>query len=67
MSAFLWQVAQQHTVKHFGKLEEFVTLVTEVVPELLSSRQRTQLLLGLRATVRVMQMQRIPNKTMGSN
>ncbi|XP_055751529.1 uncharacterized protein LOC129831928 [Salvelinus fontinalis] len=51
MSAFLWQVAQQHTVKHFVKLEEFVTLVTEVVPELLSSRQRTQLLLGLRATL----------------
>uniref|UniRef100_A0A4W5Q6A7 Uncharacterized protein n=1 Tax=Hucho hucho TaxID=62062 RepID=A0A4W5Q6A7_9TELE len=51
MSAFLWQVAQQHTVKHYGKLEEFVTLVTEVVPELLSSRQRTQLLLGLRTTL----------------
>ncbi|CAB1349038.1 unnamed protein product, partial [Coregonus sp. 'balchen'] len=49
MSAFLWQVAQQHLVKHYGKLEEFVTLVTEMVPELLSSRQRTQLLLGLRA------------------
>nr|XP_046152737.1 uncharacterized protein LOC123994244 [Oncorhynchus gorbuscha] len=49
MSAFMWQVAQQHIVKHYGKLEEFVTLVTEMVPELLSSRQRTQLLLGLRA------------------
>uniref|UniRef100_A0A4W5Q6B9 Uncharacterized protein n=1 Tax=Hucho hucho TaxID=62062 RepID=A0A4W5Q6B9_9TELE len=60
MSAFLWQVAQQHTVKHYGKLEEFVTLVTEVVPELLSSRQRTQLLLGLRTTVREVEMQRIP-------
>uniref|UniRef100_A0A8C8JUX8 C2H2-type domain-containing protein n=1 Tax=Oncorhynchus tshawytscha TaxID=74940 RepID=A0A8C8JUX8_ONCTS len=49
MSAFMWKVAQQHIVKHYGKLEEFVTLVTEMVPELLSSRQRTQLLLGLRA------------------
>ncbi|CAB1347996.1 unnamed protein product, partial [Coregonus sp. 'balchen'] len=49
MLAFLWQVAQQHIVKHYGKLEEFVTLVTEMVPEVLSSRQRTQLLLGLRA------------------
>jgi hypothetical protein len=37
---------------HYGKLEEFVTLVTEMVPELLSSRQRTQLILGLRARVR---------------
>uniref|UniRef100_A0A8C7HUV0 Uncharacterized LOC109905768 n=1 Tax=Oncorhynchus kisutch TaxID=8019 RepID=A0A8C7HUV0_ONCKI len=49
MSAFMWKVAQQHIVKHYGKLEEFVTLMTEMVPELLSSRQRTQLLLGLRA------------------
>ncbi|CAB1334688.1 unnamed protein product, partial [Coregonus sp. 'balchen'] len=33
----------------YGKLEEFVTLVTELVPELLSKRQRTQLILGLTA------------------
>ncbi|XP_036800804.1 zinc finger protein 2 isoform X3 [Oncorhynchus mykiss] len=49
MSAFMWQVAQERNVMHYGKLEEFVTLVTEMVPELLSSRQRTQLILGLRA------------------
>uniref|UniRef100_A0A4W5JU36 TERF1-interacting nuclear factor 2 N-terminal domain-containing protein n=1 Tax=Hucho hucho TaxID=62062 RepID=A0A4W5JU36_9TELE len=49
MSAFMWQVAQQRNVMQYGKLEEFVTLVTEMVPELLSSRQRTQLILGLRA------------------
>ncbi|KAL0973270.1 hypothetical protein UPYG_G00201260 [Umbra pygmaea] len=49
MSAFMWQVSQQNNVKHYGKLEEFVTLVTEIVPEVLSSRQRTNLLLGLRA------------------
>ncbi|XP_024299161.2 zinc finger protein 250-like [Oncorhynchus tshawytscha] len=49
MSAFMWQVAQEHNVMQYGKLEEFVTLVTEMVPELLSSRQRTQLILGLRA------------------
>ncbi|KAM9452681.1 uncharacterized protein ACWYII_012136 isoform 1-T1 [Salvelinus alpinus] len=54
MSAFGWQVARQHIVKHYGKLEEFVTLATEMVPELLSSRQRTQLLLGLRARVMMM-------------
>ncbi|XP_041709289.1 zinc finger protein 239-like isoform X2 [Coregonus clupeaformis] len=49
MSAFMWQVTQQRNVMQYGKLEEFVTLVTEMVPELLSSRQRTQLILGLRA------------------
>ncbi|XP_021419628.1 zinc finger protein 714 isoform X1 [Oncorhynchus mykiss] len=49
MSAFMWQVAQQRNVMQYGKLEEFVTFVTEMVPELLSSRQRTQLILGLRA------------------
>lgn len=59
MSAFRWQVARQHILKHYGKLEEFGTLVTEVVPELLSSRQRTQLLLGLRARVCEVEMQRI--------
>ncbi|XP_014008996.1 zinc finger protein 37 homolog isoform X2 [Salmo salar] len=48
-AAFMWQVAQERNVMHYGKLEEFVTLVTEMVPELLSSRQRTQLILGLRA------------------
>ncbi|KAM9402011.1 uncharacterized protein ACWYII_029316 isoform 3-T3 [Salvelinus alpinus] len=49
MSASMWQVAEQRNVMQYGKLEEFVTLVTEMVPELLSSRQRTQLILGLRA------------------
>ncbi|KAL0985338.1 hypothetical protein UPYG_G00155670 [Umbra pygmaea] len=34
---------------HYGKLEEFVTLVTEIVPDLMSQRQRSQLTLGLRA------------------
>ncbi|CDQ75347.1 unnamed protein product [Oncorhynchus mykiss] len=45
----MWQVTQQRNVMQYGKLEEFVTLVTEMVPELLNSRQRTQLILGLRA------------------
>ncbi|KAK6292118.1 hypothetical protein J4Q44_G00379030 [Coregonus suidteri] len=49
MSASMWQVAQQRNVMQYGKLEEFVTLVTEMVPELLTFRQRVQLILGLRA------------------
>jgi hypothetical protein len=36
----------------YGMLEEFVTMVTEMVPELLNIRQRAQLILGLRARVR---------------
>nr|XP_029521548.1 uncharacterized protein LOC115132947 isoform X3 [Oncorhynchus nerka] len=51
MSAFMWQVAQQRAIKHYGKLEEFVTVVTQTVPELMTDRQRTLLILGLRARV----------------
>lgn len=32
-------------------LEEFVTMVTELVPELMSYSQRAQLIMGLRARV----------------
>ncbi|KAJ8007304.1 hypothetical protein DPEC_G00116140 [Dallia pectoralis] len=49
LSAAMWQVAKQRDVMHYEKLEEFVTLVTEALPELLSNRHRAQLLLGLRA------------------
>nr|XP_023869059.1 uncharacterized protein LOC111981826 isoform X2 [Salvelinus alpinus] len=51
LSAFMWQVAQQRAIKHYGKLEEFVTVVTQTVPELITDRQRTLLLLALRARV----------------
>ena len=51
-SAAMWQVVQQGIVSHYGVLEEFVTTVTELVPELMSYRQRAQLILGLRARVR---------------
>uniref|UniRef100_A0A4W5MDL4 C2H2-type domain-containing protein n=1 Tax=Hucho hucho TaxID=62062 RepID=A0A4W5MDL4_9TELE len=55
MSAFMWQVAQQRAIKHYGKLEEFVTVVTQTVPELITDRQRTLLLLALRARVNVLE------------
>ncbi|XP_067437306.1 uncharacterized protein zgc:113263 isoform X3 [Thunnus thynnus] len=48
-SAAMWQVVQQGLVDHYGMLEEFVTMVTELVPELMSYSQRAQLILGLRA------------------
>ncbi|KAG7487268.1 hypothetical protein MATL_G00021370 [Megalops atlanticus] len=46
-TAAMWQVVQQRDIMHYGKLEEFVTLVTEAVPELLSYRQRRHLILAL--------------------
>lgn len=51
LSAAVWQVVQQGLVDHYGALEEFVTMVTELVPELMSYSQRAQLILGLRARV----------------
>jgi len=51
-SAFMWQVVQNQNVEQFGKLEEFVSVMTNLVPELLSRRQRATLIVGLRAKVR---------------
>uniref|UniRef100_A0A3Q3X5X7 C2H2-type domain-containing protein n=1 Tax=Mola mola TaxID=94237 RepID=A0A3Q3X5X7_MOLML len=47
----MWQVAWHQNVKHYGMLEDFVSLVTEAVPQLLTDRQRSLLLLALRAKV----------------
>ncbi|XP_013766369.1 oocyte zinc finger protein XlCOF6-like isoform X1 [Pundamilia nyererei] len=49
MSAFVWQVAQQLKVMQYDKLADFISLATEMVPELLSPTQKAQLILGLRA------------------
>uniref|UniRef100_A0A8C7QT18 C2H2-type domain-containing protein n=1 Tax=Oncorhynchus mykiss TaxID=8022 RepID=A0A8C7QT18_ONCMY len=49
VSAAIWQTIQQSHVMDYGMLEEFVTMVTDVVPELLNDSQRAQLILGLRA------------------
>ncbi|XP_034529408.1 zinc finger protein 2 homolog [Notolabrus celidotus] len=49
ISAFMWQVVQQLNVLQYDKLVDFITLSTEMVPELLSPCQRAQLILGLRA------------------
>ncbi|XP_049617188.1 uncharacterized protein zgc:113263 [Syngnathus scovelli] len=49
LSAAMWRVVQQGLVDHYGMLEEFVTMVTELVPELMTYSQRAQLTLGLRA------------------
>ncbi|XP_047431467.1 zinc finger protein 184 [Mugil cephalus] len=49
--SYIWQVIRQKNVRQYGKVEEFVTMVTHTVPELLSFRQTAQLILGLRARV----------------
>lgn len=51
LSAFLWQVAEQRQVKYYTRLEEFVSVVLEIIPDLLSVKERTELVLGLKATV----------------
>ncbi|KAG7506485.1 zinc finger protein 37-like [Solea senegalensis] len=49
ISAAIWQTVEQKIVSDYGLLEEFVFMVTEIVPQLLSPRQRAELILGLRA------------------
>lgn len=51
LTAAMWQVARRKSVKHYGMLEDFVCLLTEAVPQLLTDRQRSLLLLALRAKV----------------
>lgn len=52
MCAFAWQVVQCCNVVHYEKVEELVRLVTELAPELLTPREKIQLLLRLRSRVR---------------
>ncbi|KAK1906429.1 Zinc finger protein 837 [Dissostichus eleginoides] len=49
MSAFMWQIVQQHSVLQYDQLLDFISVATETVPELLSPGRRARLLLGLRA------------------
>ena len=52
MSAVMWEVVRQRNIKHYEKLEEFVSMVTDAVPELMSKREGRLLSLGLRVRVR---------------
>uniref|UniRef100_A0A3Q3F222 Zinc finger protein 708-like n=1 Tax=Labrus bergylta TaxID=56723 RepID=A0A3Q3F222_9LABR len=47
----MWQVAQRRDVLDYEQLDDFVTLVTGTVPDLLSPKQRGKLLLRLRARI----------------
>ncbi|TKS90225.1 Zinc finger protein 658B [Collichthys lucidus] len=46
--AAIWETVQHKVVANYGLLDEFVTAVTSIVPELLNRRQRCLLSLGLR-------------------
>ncbi|XP_029561392.1 uncharacterized protein LOC115157351 isoform X1 [Salmo trutta] len=47
--AALWQVVERRDIMDYGLLEEFATSVLEIVPELMTYRERVQLIMGLRA------------------
>ncbi|TDH06194.1 hypothetical protein EPR50_G00129790 [Perca flavescens] len=49
MTAVMWKVVRLRNVMHYGNVEEFVSLVTEAIPDILTDRQMTLLTLGLRA------------------
>ncbi|XP_056276875.1 zinc finger protein ZFMSA12A isoform X2 [Pseudoliparis swirei] len=49
MTAVMWKVLRLRSVTHYGIVEEFVSLVTEAIPDILTERQMRLLTLGLRA------------------
>ncbi|XP_033844828.1 zinc finger protein 629 [Periophthalmus magnuspinnatus] len=49
--SFIWQVIKQKNVNQYEKVEEFVNMVTQTVPDIISYKQKAQLLLGLRAKI----------------
>ncbi|KAM3587540.1 uncharacterized protein V6R79_008686 [Siganus canaliculatus] len=49
--AAMWQVVQRGSVHDYAMAEEFISTVSEIVPDLLNADQKAQLLLGLRARV----------------
>ncbi|XP_038574610.1 zinc finger protein ZFMSA12A [Micropterus salmoides] len=49
MSAVMWKVVRLRNIKLYGKVEEFLSLVTEAIPDILTEKQMRLLTLGLRA------------------
>lgn len=52
MSAVMWKVVRLRNIKLYGKVEEFLSLVTEAIPDILTEKQMRLLTLGLRAKVK---------------
>ncbi|KAG5267948.1 hypothetical protein AALO_G00227740 [Alosa alosa] len=48
MAAQMWQIVQRCRVVHYGYLDEFVTLVVDIFPDILSHKEIILLSLGLR-------------------
>ncbi|KAK5615983.1 hypothetical protein CRENBAI_019456 [Crenichthys baileyi] len=51
VSGAMWHAVQSRNIRDYGMVEEFISTVTDIVPELLNPEQKVQLLLGLRARV----------------
>lgn len=51
LSASMMQVLKNGDALNYWKVAEFVSLVTDMVPELLMHKHRSQLVLGLRSRV----------------
>ncbi|MED6258554.1 hypothetical protein ATANTOWER_008936 [Ataeniobius toweri] len=51
VSAAMWHIVQSGNLQEYGLVEDFISTVTDTVPELLNPDQKAQLLLGLRARV----------------
>ncbi|XP_076136692.1 uncharacterized protein LOC143119205 [Alosa pseudoharengus] len=64
LSAFLWQVAAKRQVTYYTRVEEFVSVVLETVPHLLSAKERVELLLGLRAKFILDLCRKLPSVTL---
>ncbi|KAG5267955.1 hypothetical protein AALO_G00227810 [Alosa alosa] len=47
MSAFMWQVAEYHSIAHYGKLVEFISLVSDAAPRFFNQSQITKLVIQL--------------------
>ncbi|XP_042603790.1 uncharacterized protein si:dkey-14d8.1 isoform X2 [Cyprinus carpio] len=62
MSAFLWQVVQRGNVTQYGKLEQFVVLVTETVPDIMSRSLVNKLIFHLRKKWKDVESEIINNK-----
>ncbi|XP_058876582.1 uncharacterized protein LOC131730523 isoform X2 [Acipenser ruthenus] len=55
VSAATWRVVSRREARHYGKVVEFVEMVSEVAPEILNYRHRAKITLGLRAKI-IMEM-----------
>lgn len=54
MSAAMWKTMLQRDVSQYGRLEEFITNISQSVPGLLDYRHYVKLVLGLRSRVRLL-------------